>query len=457
MPATDRLRAGRCLLALALAAVACNPDSGLPSGTRCDDGVCAGPFVCSGGFCVRPDTLVDAGDDAPFGCGKVRQLADGFEGPELSRQWSRSGSGGGSIQVVAGSLQLVLPAGGDSGPAAAITSTQIYDLRASEISVAVPILGGPSHETTVTLEVSTRDGKRAAAIAHRGGQLLAIRRTPEGETMNGVAYDAAAHRYWRLAASGGQLRFQAAAGGSGPWTTFFEVESPPWLDSVRVELRHDHSTPLTDTLIAQLEDLNGGLPVGRPCPLAALSDAFDNEVEAPLWFASPATGWCNLREMGGELVITPAVSATPPPNGGQFCRYETVRRYELDGSSITASVNEMIGSAVDGYVDIVLLEDGAGVGVGFWVVAGRLLCQRGQENVCDLAYSAEQHRHVRLSVADGTMRWETSPDGVAFDTAVVQPSPYDDPSVVMSTGMYIGTAPAEPSGVYRLAAINAPP
>jgi hypothetical protein len=455
MRATD-LRRG-CLVALALVLAACNADSGLPSGTRCDDGVCASPFVCSDGFCVRPDSLADAGGEAPVGCGKVRQLADAFAGPGVSRQWSQSWSGGGTLQVVAGALQLVLPAGDGDPPGAAITSNQVYDLRASDVSVAVPIVGDGSTETTATLQVSTRDGRRAAAIAHRGGRLMAIRRSPDSESMDSIAYDAAQHRYWRLAASAGQLRFQVAAAGTGPWITFSEVESPAWLDSVRVELRHEHSAPLSDTLIAQFEDLNGGQPVGRPCPLADLTDTFDDEAAAPRWFVSPETDWCSLRETGGEIVITPTVSATPPASGNQHCRYETVRRYELDGSSITASVNEMIAAAVDGYVDIVLLEDDEGVGVGFWAVAGRLLCQRGQENVCDLPYSAEQHRHVRLSLASGMMRWETSADGTTFNTAVVQPSPYDDPAVLMSTGMYIGTAPAEPNGVYKLAAINAPP
>lgn len=450
--------ARRWLVAPALVAAACSADLAVPSGTRCDGDVCAAPFVCnSEGFCVRPDPEPDAGaGDPQVGCGKVRQLADDFAGPALSRQWFQVFSGGGTIQVVAGALQLVLPAGDGDPPLAAIGSNQVYDLRASEVSIGVPFVGDPSLGTTVALEVSTRDDARAVAIAHRGGRLLALRRTPEGETSDSIAYVAAQHRYWRLAASDGRLHFQAAPAGSGPWTTFSEIDSPPWLDRVRVELRHSAPTPLADTLVAQLEALNGGLPVGRPCPLAELSDTFDDEGEGPLWSASSATGWCSLREVGGEIVITPTVSTTPP-EGGQFCRYESVRRYDLEGSSITASVNEMIGSAVDGYVDIVLLEDSAGVGVGFWAVSGRLLCQRGQENVCDLAYSAEQHRHVRVSVADGTMRWETSADGVTFRAAVVQPSPFADPSVVMSTGMYIGTAPAQPGGVYRLAAINAPP
>jgi hypothetical protein len=434
---------------------ACRIDGELPSGTRCDDGVCGPGFVCSADVCVRAGSA-DAGPDPDVGCGKTRLVADAFAPPRLSSLWFTSESEGGSIQLVADSLQLVLPGGREQGPTAAIFTEFFYDLRESDVSVAVPVVGDAAHETTARLEVGTSDFANAARIAHRGGQLYATVRGPDGETTSAIAYIPAEHLYWRLAERSGRLLFQTGATGDGPWVTFSDVPAPAWLDLAYVSLGHESGSPPADTLVARFADLNGGQPRGRLCPVADLSDTFDDGSDGPLWFASGSNPWCMLAEAGGEVVMTPNVGPMNPMEGNPGCGYRTRKQYGLDGSSITATVNEMIGAGIDGYADILLLGDIEGFEVGFFVDDGTLLCQLGGEAVCQIPFVLDQHRHVRMSLADGMLRWETSGDGATFQNAAARPSPFADPSVVMSFRLQLANLPMAAAGVYRLASVNAP-
>jgi hypothetical protein len=434
-------------------AAACTVDGDVPSGTRCDDGVCGSGFVCSNDVCVRDD----AGPDPDLGCGKMRLVADAFTPPRLSARWFTSESEGGSVQLVADSLQLVLPGGREQGPSAAIFSEFFYDLRDSEVSVAVPLVGDAAFETTATLEVGTFEFANAAQIAHRGGQLFATVRGSAGETTSAIAYDPAQHLYWRLAERSGRLLFQTGATGDGPWVTFSDVPSPPWLDIAYVSLGHGSGAPPADTLVARFADLNGGEPRGQLCPVADLVDSFDDGGDGPLWFGSPGNPWCSLAETGGEVAMTPTVGAMNPEDGNPGCGYRTRKQYDLDGSSITATVNEMVAPGLDGYADIILLGDLDGFDVGFFVGGGNtLLCQLGGESVCQIPFALDQHRHVRVGLADGMLRWETSGDGATFQTAATRPSPFADPSVVMSFRLQVSTLPMAAAGVYRLASVNAP-
>jgi hypothetical protein len=455
MRATDPgIQAGLVAVA-ALLGAACRVDGDIPSGTRCDDGQCGSGFVCSNDVCVRADAP-DAGADPDVGCGKMRLVADSFPPPRLSAYWFTSENEGGTVQLVEDSLQLVVPGGRERGPSAAIFSEFFYDLRDSDVAVAVPVVGAAQYATTARLEVGTFDFANAARIAHTGGQLFATVRGPDGETSSAIDYDPIAHLYWRLAERTGRLLFQTAPAGTGPWTTFADVASPPWLDIAYVSLGHESSAPPSDTLVARFADLNGGQPRGRLCPLTDLVDSFDDGTDAPLWFGSPANPWCTLAEANGEVAMTPTVGPMNPEEGNPGCGYLTRKQYDLDGSSITATVNEMVAGSVDGYADIILLGDLDGFEVGFFVGGGTLLCQLGSDSVCQIPFALDQHRHVRVSLTGGMLRWDTSGDGTTFQNVATRPTPFADPSVVMSFRLQVSTLPMEAAGVYRLGSINAP-
>jgi hypothetical protein len=443
------------LVALVALLAACTVDGTLPSGTRCDDGTCAAPFVCTGGLCVRPDDGADAGpdDDPATGCGKVRQLADRFDGPALSPYWSAEVETGGSVQVTSGALLLLVPATLDAAPSAAVFSRFAYDLRESSVSVAVPLVA-VDEVTTSALEVSGPGGEELALLYHRGGLLNAAMVTAAGESTSSVDYDAALHRVWRLAERSGRLLFQTGPAATGPWTTLSEVAAPPWISTARVGLRHFGIEPSPEPRAAQFDDLNGGQPRGEACPATELSDTFDNAVARPLWFASAPSPWCRVQEANGEVVLT-AKTGAAPEGGDPYCSYQTQKQYELDGSSVTVSINELIDSSFDGYANILLLQDVLGTGAGFYTDGGRIYCQVGEADACDLLYAPAEHRHFRVSLAGGEMRWEVSADGAAFTTVVARPSPYTDTRVTVTFGVSVETLPATAGSSLRVGAVNA--
>lgn len=446
------LRAPCALVALL---AACTVDGGLPSGTRCDDGVCAAPFVCTGGLCVRPGDATDAGpdDDPETGCGKARQLADRFDGAALSPSWSAEVETGGSVQVTSGALLLLVPATLDASPSAAVFSRFAYDLRESSVSVAVPLVADDD-VTTSALEVSGPGGEELALLYHRGGLLNAAMVTAAGESTSSIDYDAALHRVWRLAERSGRLLFQTGPAAAGPWTTLSEVAAPPWAATARVGLRHFGIESSPEPRVAQFDDVNGGEPRGDACPLAELADTFDNAVARPLWFASAPSPWCRVQEANGEVVIAAKTGATPK-GGDPYCSYQTQKQYDLDGSSITVSINELIDESFAGYANILLLQDAVGTGVGFYTDGGRIYCQVGEADACDLLYTPAEHRHFRVSLAAGELRWEVSADGVAFTTVVARPSPYTDTRVTATFGVSVEALPATAGSALRVGAVNA--
>lgn len=447
-------RATPCAL-VALVLAACTVDYNLPSGTRCDDGQCASPFVCTGGFCVRPDQLPDAGgpDDRETGCGKARQLADRFEGSALSPSWSETLEAGGSVQVASGALLLLVPAGTDEPPTASVFSRYAYDLRESSVSVAVPLVSA-GEITTAALELSGPGGEELALLYHRGGVLHAAMVTAAGESTSTVDYDPVQHHIWRIAERSGRLQFQAGPAPAGPWATLSEVAAPTWASTVRVGLRHFGIEPSPEPRVAQFDDLNGGAALGEPCPLAELSDRFDDGVDQPLWFATAPSPFCTVEETGGEVVIAPRTGATPV-GSDRFCGYQTEKQYQLDGSAITVSINELIDGDLDGYANILLLQDIAERAVGFYADSGRIFCQIEDTEACDLLYAPAEHRHFRVGLAGGELRWEVSADGTDFTTVVSRPSPFPDPRVTVTFGVSVGMLPGAAGKALRIGAVNA--
>jgi hypothetical protein len=438
------------LVALVLAA--CTIDGGVPSGTRCDEGRCAAPFVCSGGFCIGPDHA-DAGTDPETGCGKARQLGDSFDGTALAPTWSETTLAGGSIQVASGALLLLVPAGTAEPPTAAVFSRYAYDLRESSVSVAVPLVS-VDEVTTAALELSGPGGEELALLYHRGGVLHASMVTAAGESTSTVDYDPALHRTWQLAERGGRLLFQAGPGADGPWTTISEVAAPSWVATVRVGLRHFGIEPSTEPRVAQFDDVNGGQPRGEPCPLTELSDSFDDGIDQPLWFSTAPTMFCSVEETDGEVVIAPRTGPTPFGND-RFCSYQTEKQYDLDGSSVSISISELIGSELDGYANLLLVQDIEETAVGFYADSGRIFCQIRDSDACDLLYAPAEHRHFRVALSGGELRWEVSADGAAFTTVVTRPSPFTDPRVTVTFGVSVGTLPETANGALRVEAVNA--
>jgi hypothetical protein len=155
-------------------------------------------------------------------------------------------------------------------------------------------------------------------------------------------------------------------------------------------------------------DIDGAVPVG-PCGLASLlADDFDDGVEGPQWNDSYENG-VTVTETGGRLVLTiPGAGAT---GSGAYITDST---YDLRGSRVTVELVTPADTSTVQEAELILRSD----------TNDRVILQQigdllqlyyrddGTTNaLLEIPFSASDHRFWAIAEQDGTLTWETSPDG----------------------------------------------
>jgi hypothetical protein len=186
----------------------------------------------------------------------------------------------------------------------------------------------------------------------------------------------------------------------------------------------------------------GGPPVGQVCPVRRLNDDFEDGVEAIAWSRSWQFGQSVKLEAGGTAIFL--------PRGGS-CAYRTSGTYDMTGQAVTIQVTEMLHSAADATAFFRVQRDAShwldlAVTQGWLraekMVAGEtiVLAEVGYDPLDRLRWREEgardppPHGWWRLREADGVVSWETSPDGMVWQTHHAEPVPFSLTEVDISFG-----------------------
>lgn len=146
--------------------------------------------------------------------------------------------------------------------------------------------------------------------------------------------------------------------------------------------------------------------------IETLVDDFDTGVvNTGLWTSNYGT----YSQTGGRA----RVACTTAYNG-----FESAAAYTLAGSSTLIRVFPPAagGAATEAYASVMVLSPVDGTEAGFLIntATGKIRCAANTDYwdsaAVELTYDPVAHAYVRLSEADGSLVWATSPDGTAWTT-----------------------------------------
>jgi hypothetical protein len=230
-------------------------------------------------------------------------LAPGCSGTRLLRTFGSGAldpiwTSGGAATIVPMDTAIHFDAVPQSGQSY-VTANANLDLRGDEFSVGVDLAGTmPDGQARIDLYSPTR--KQGLFFYYSQGTLHFSVRDETGDTdIATLRYDPAAHRYWKIVESAGEIRWQSSADAK-TWETRASTPTPAWLSYVSPEVTE---VPSLDPIAVTFDHLNGGAPAGVVCRAAALADDFSSPTLSNRWTLQPNPhGTITLT--GGQVVAT---------------------------------------------------------------------------------------------------------------------------------------------------------
>jgi hypothetical protein len=404
-------------------AAACGFDATFDGRFRCDDDhACPGGAACGAdGFCAGGDDGIDAGQAGGDGgdgggagaCGTTSALRDDWGAQESTDvRWECSGP----IAVADDHLRASLP-GGEQAYGACVSRRQ-YRLAGSGLTV-VPETSGDDVEAM--LAVVLPSGVEYRAILHEGALRFTRVDGDAYEMLLDVTHDAGADLRWRLREAGGVIRFEtASATGAFEERATSDADDLPTYVAVRLS-GYGRDTRASDGVV-RFGPLNAD--VAAPlCAASSIVDTFtDDADDAARWVTLGSDAICTQEREGGVLRIGSV-------GGGERCGLGSRMGYDLGGDAVSV---EAVGPG-DGNPTLVFEVLGAD---GRWYrfrVAGDppdLVAESGgtsNVSTVTVALSDEDHRFWRFRHEGGSLLWEVSADGAAWERlhereGVVEPS-----------------------------------
>jgi hypothetical protein len=200
-------------------------------------------------------------------------------------------------------------------------------------------------------------------------------------------------------------------------------------------------------------DAGGDAGNSTPCGTTlVLADTFSGSTPDPQWYPF-SHGGVTPSQSGGELVITlPATTA----GGSNYGGYDSARRFDLRGSRTFVEVNQTVSTAGNAQTDF-QVDGPKGEALSVSEEAGMLFATvsngSSTSTLGSMPYDAVAQRWWQLRESQGTVYFETSPDGVTFTAFAMTPTPAFAPFVDVL--LDAGTYQAETStGVARFANLN---
>lgn len=155
---------------------------------------------------------------------------------------------------------------------------------------------------------------------------------------------------------------------------------------------------------------------------SVLADSFQASAPSSVWYTY-ANGGGSFSQGGGELVITlPATTL----NASHYTGYVSAWYYDLRGSRIYVEVNQVVSTATHAQSDIQVVGvsgDELAITEEAGMLSAAINVGGARMNVQSIAYDAAQERWWQIREAQGTVYFETSPDGVTFTPFATTPTP----------------------------------
>jgi hypothetical protein len=356
-------------------------------------------------------------------CGRMTLLSDDFASSQSGPAWIASTDPGTAVSQGNGQL-VIAPASNASGAHfAGYQSASWYDLTGSRVFVEVPTVTDPASGALTSLEINLPNAD-TRGISEAGGSLYAW----NAQNLAVIPYDPTAHRWWQLREQAGTLVFEVSPDGAS-WTTVASEAPAPPLDLVQVSLTAGTNGPVASPGSAAFASLNGALPAtGSWCPIATLSDDFNDGVQAPVWANSYTTG-CLIAEMGGTLQMT------PPANQSWICDYGSGPSYDLTGGAALIEVLAVTAPSVETWFQVQLDHDDT---LGIYELGSVLYAAQTvggvHTNLRSVPYDPNAHRWWRVREAAGTIYWETSSDSGTWAEITHQTAPFSVTAVAVVFG-----------------------
>jgi len=266
-------------------------DGGIDDGASADrgrrDATRADQFTADSG--QRDQQLADARADASADaalarCGHLSAMQDDFERGQLPF-WDPYAETGAALTQQDGLLEVATAAGADGAQRyAGRYSWFEADLRDDALAIEVVGLDLPIRGAEAYLQL-VHDGSNALAVGYANGNLVGLDRANGRSETTTLPFEAATHRWWRIAEHAGSIDFSFSNDGSN-WSVFFLTPTASHL--ARGYINVGAGTFAANAAISglvQFDNLNFD-PGRQPepwCPASSLHDDFADGVAGIAW------------------------------------------------------------------------------------------------------------------------------------------------------------------------------
>jgi hypothetical protein len=383
-------------------------------------------FVVVSGGCFRAwdDYDPNGTDSTGIGhgalCGGVGVLTDDFSDGIIDDRFSVDDDGA----VFERDGELVLAPHLDTGGCftATIQSVHAFDLTGRVLGLELRALPEPSLETSLQIRLRG-EGNNSLAISIDNENVSYDKTVnDESQTLASQRYAAADHRFFRFREAQGTVYWETSSDGQ-EWTERAKADVSTLFDVRYVSLALDAPGNSLGTPAEVRIDNLGGSETESCCAMGTFSDDFEDGVKSGAWTDPDCSEGCTASESGGQLAfnLDAAVSS--------YCSWTTSSAYDLRGSAVSIELTSPPDPSSDGQLLFRAVRD-SGNYLEFRVKHGELHCAQVLDGECgdDLAFtqfSATDHRWLRFREQDGTIHFESSPDGVAWNPHTSSIEPFD--------------------------------
>jgi hypothetical protein len=371
-------------------------------------------------------------------CGSIQGLQESFDDGLAAVGWVERWYDGASLRLRNDRLEMDL--GGSPGGAATYRTSQVFDLRDSELTLAMKPGG---EETAIALREGALERVDAPVFPLRGGVALrfsrgriqALRLDGDAELVGASGdYDAEADRFVRIREAAGTIHWETSPDRVA-WTELYSRATPMDASAVRVELYARGQGP---EQLAWFDDLNvPAAGVARRCPPGQLHDDFDDGRIALVWKRWFGAGSCSVEERNGRVELS--LGGTP------FAMCGLVSSSALDFRDASLSFSLDPGAQSTGVAAFADLSHFRLAGITDRIEV-RVVNERVRMRItrkpspaeseverfsAELAYEASEMQYLRLRESNGRIHWEASPEGVNWSLLAESPTAIDVSSVII--------------------------
>jgi hypothetical protein len=237
-----------------------------------------------------------------------------------------------------------------------------------------------------------------------------------GDTVPGATADATGQTYWSISNTQDVTTWATSSDGVD-YTTQLQRSGLSYVGFMSVTLT-TYQDPGQPAFTVSIDDVNGGTPMGQPCPIAQLHDDFSGASLDPQW-ARSSTSNGTITQAGGQLTL-----ATDADVGTRVSLIASTF-YDLRDGTLTLEIPQMI-DPMDPNVELdVTLTNVDAAEAAFSQLGGTLSFRTGSgQSIGNTMYEPDEDRWLRLRVDNGSIYWDVSSDNTMY-TNVAQSNDVD--------------------------------